>query len=80
MKGTLNMQQPAPAPKPLHAQCGKNVSCKVADCTQTHAGVGATAALRPRLHCTPQGARRAGLMYQNTLQRLSRLRNQLLKQ
>ena len=47
MKGTLNMQQPAPAPKPLHAQCGKNVSCKVADCTQTHAGVGATAALRP---------------------------------
>ena len=26
MKGTLNMQQPAPAPKPLPAQCGKNVS------------------------------------------------------
>lgn len=26
MKGTLNMQQPAPAPKPLHTQCGKNVS------------------------------------------------------
>ena len=32
MKGTLNMQQPAPAPKPprtharTHAQCGKNVS------------------------------------------------------
>ena len=26
MKGTLNMQQPAPAPKPLHAQGGKNVS------------------------------------------------------
>ena len=26
MKGTLNMQQPAPAPKPLHAQCGKNVA------------------------------------------------------
>ena len=70
MKGTLNMQQPAPAPKPparTHAQCGKNVSCKVADCTQAHAGVGASAALRPRLHCTPQGARRAGLMHQNTL-------------
>lgn len=29
MKRTLNMQQPAPAPKPparTHAQCGKNVS------------------------------------------------------
>ncbi|TQM99149.1 hypothetical protein BDD18_3790 [Acidovorax temperans] len=26
MKGTLNMRQPAPAPKPLHAQCGKSVS------------------------------------------------------
>ena len=26
MKGTLNMQQPAPAPKPLRTKCGKNVS------------------------------------------------------
>ena len=67
MKRTLNMQQPAPAPKPLRTTCGKNVSCKVADCTQAHAGVGATAAMPPRLHCTPQGARRAGLMHQNTL-------------
>ena len=47
MKRTLNMQQPAPAPKPLRTTCGKNVSCKVADCTQAHAGVGATAAMPP---------------------------------
>ena len=72
MKGTLNMQQPAPAPKPprTHARTpsvARMCLGKVADCTQTHAGVGASAALRPRLHCTPQGERRAGLMHQNTL-------------